>query len=152
MSFPGEKGAVFHEAWSSHRNEQRPSHGFSRAACGQAAGSFPLLARADTVSLRLTALIWKRRTTIHPPLGLIRRNIKLGAAVLRECLGPCTAMCFSVAFSYLSVTRLKEVLGSRTANLGDRGWLSALTPSTAYLARLHKKFHRCHSDHKILRK
>lgn len=150
MSFPGEKGAVFHEACSSHRNEQRSSHGFTRAACGQ--GVSPLLAWADTISPESHSLIWKLRTTIHPPLGLIRRNMKLGAAVLRECLGQCIAMCFSVAFSYLSVTRLKEVLGSRTANLGDRWLLSALTPSTAYLARLHKKFHRCHSEHRILGK
>lgn len=67
---------------------------------GRQQGVSPLLAWADTISPSLTTLIWKLRTTIHLPPGLIRRNIKLGAAVLRECLVQCIAMCFGVAFSY----------------------------------------------------
>lgn len=107
---------------------------------GRQQGVSPLLAWADTISPSLTALIWKLRTTTHPPLGLIRRNIKLGAAVLRECLDQCTAMCFGVAFSYLSVTRLKEVLGSGAANLGYRGWLCALTPPLLILQGYTRNF------------
>lgn len=67
---------------------------------GRQQGVSLLLAWADTISPSLTALIWKLRTTVHPPLGLIRRNIKLGAALLRECLGQCIAVGFSTAFPY----------------------------------------------------
>lgn len=67
---------------------------------GRQQGVSPLLAWADTISPSLTALIWKLRTTVHPPLGLIRRNIKLGAAFLRERLGQCIAVGFSAAFPY----------------------------------------------------
>lgn len=67
---------------------------------GRQQGVSLLLAWADTISLSLTALIWKLRTTVHPPLGLIRRNIKLGAALLRERLGQCIAADFSAAFPY----------------------------------------------------
>ena len=59
---------------------------------GRQQGVSLLLAWADTISPCLTALIWKLRTTVHPPLGLIRRNIKLGAALLRERLGQCIAV------------------------------------------------------------
>lgn len=152
MSFPGEKGAVFHEACSSHRNEQRPSHGYTRAACGQAAGSFPVVSLGRYYFPESHRSHLETKNHSSPPSGVNQKEHKVRCSPFKRMFRPVYSRGLQHGISLLSVTRLKEVLGSRTANLGDRWLLSALTPSTAYLARLHKKFHRCHSDHRILGK
>lgn len=143
---------MFHEAYSSHRNERRPSHGFTRAACGQAAGSFPVvtLGRYYFPESHCSHLETKNHSS--PPSGVNQKEHKVRCSLFKRMLRPVYSCGLQRGISFLSGTRLKEVLGSKTANLGDRWLLSALTPSPAYLARLHKKFLRCHSDHRILGK